>query len=79
MCTLFNLYSSALIFVFLVISNSAFAQPFSFNKISQESKAAKCAFGALPSPACKNVANIGQANNGGIGTGQTSGGRTSKP
>jgi hypothetical protein len=75
---LFSIFiTSALIFVSLVISSSAFAQPFSFNKISQESKAAKCASGALPAPACKNVANLGQANNGGIGTGQTSGGGTS--
>ncbi|MDQ4073701.1 MAG: hypothetical protein M3162_05275 [Thermoproteota archaeon] len=55
----------------LVIINSAFAQPFSSNK---ESKAEKCASGALPAPACKNVDNRGQSNDGGTGTGQTAGG-----
>ncbi len=76
-CSLLSIFiASALIFAPLVMNNSAFAQPFSFNKISQESKAAKCASGALPSPACKNVANLGQANNGGISTGQTAGGGT---
>jgi hypothetical protein len=64
-----------LIFTPLAISNSASAQPFSFNKISQESKAEKCASHTLPISACKNVANLGQANSGGgIGTGQTAAG-----
>ncbi len=66
--------AGALIFAPVAMSNSASAQPFSFNKISKESKAAKCASGALPDPACKKVANTGQANNGGISTGQTAGG-----
>jgi hypothetical protein len=58
------------------MDNSVIAQPFSFNKISHESKAAKCASGALPTPACKNVSNQGQTNTGGIATGQTAGGGT---
>ncbi len=67
--------ASALIFVSLVISNSVFAQPYSINKISKESKDEKCASGALPPPACKNFANRGQGNNGGgISTGQSAGG-----
>ena len=66
--------AGSLIFAPLAMSKSASAQPFSFNKISKESKAAKCASGALPAPACKKVANTGQANNGGISTGQTAGG-----
>src|SRR5215210_833642 len=66
--------ASALIFAPLVMSNNAFAQPFSFIKISKESKDEKCASGALPAPACKNVGNSGQGNNGGISTGQTAGG-----
>jgi hypothetical protein len=65
-----------LIFAPLVMSNSVFAQPFSFNMISQESKTAKCASGSLPTPACKNVANLCPANNVGISTGQTAGGGT---
>ena len=71
--------ASTLIFTPLAMSNSAFAQPFSFIKISQESKAAKCASGALPTPACKNVDNQGQTNTGGITTGQTAGGGTATP
>jgi hypothetical protein len=72
-CSLLSIFiASALIFTPLTISNSASAQPFSFNKISQESKAEKCASHTLPISACKNVANLGQANSGGgIGTGQT--------
>jgi hypothetical protein len=74
-CSLLSIFiASALIFTPLVISNSASAQPFSFNKISQESKAEKCASHTLPISACKNVANLGQANSGGISTGQTAGG-----
>src|SRR5690242_4251403 len=67
---------SALVSALIVLDNSAFAQPFSFNKISQESKAAKCASGTLPTPACKNFDNQGQVNTGGITTGQTAGGGT---
>jgi hypothetical protein len=66
--------ASVLVSALLVMDNSAFAQPFFFNKISQESKAAKCASGSLPTPACKNVANQGQTNTGGITTRQTAGG-----
>lgn len=74
-CPLLSIFiASTLIFASLVMSNSAFAQSFSFNKISKESKAEKCASGALPAPACKNVGNRGQANNGGISTSQTAGG-----
>src|SRR6476469_1694207 len=75
-CSLLLIFiASALIFTPLAISNSASAQPFSFNKISQESKAEKCASHTLPISACKNVANLGQANSGGnISTGQTAGG-----
>ena len=74
-CSLLLIFiASALIFTPLVISNSASAQPFSFNKISQESKAEKCASHTLPISACKNVANLGQSNSGGITTGQTAGG-----
>jgi hypothetical protein len=76
-CSLLSIcIASALVFLPLVMDNSAFAQPFSFNKISQESKAAKCTLGTLPTPACKNFDNQGQANTGGISTGQTAGGGT---
>jgi hypothetical protein len=67
----------ALVSALIVLDNSTFAQPFSFNKISQESKAAKCSSGTLPKPACKNFDNQGQVNTGGITTGQTAGGGTS--
>src|SRR6476661_3424010 len=71
-CSLLSIFiASALIFTPLTISNSASAQPFSFNKISQESKAEKCASHTLPISACKNVANLGQANSGGGGVGGT--------
>jgi hypothetical protein len=74
-CALLSIFiAGALIFAPLAMSNSASAQPFSFNKISKESKAAKCASGVLPAPACKKVANTGQTNNGGISTDQTAGG-----
>jgi hypothetical protein len=74
-CSLLSIFiASTLIFTLLAtISNSAFAQPFSFTNISQESKAEKCASHTLPITACKNVANLGQANSGNISTGQTAG------
>ena len=71
-CTLLSVYiASALIFAPIVISNSAFAQSFTFDKDISRIKAAKCNSGALTSNACKNFANLGQANSGGISTGQT--------
>jgi hypothetical protein len=76
-CAILSVFmASALIFAPLVMSNNAFAQSFYFNKISQESNTAKCASGALPTSACKNVDNLGQANSGNIATGQTAGGGT---
>ncbi|MGN6346184.1 MAG: hypothetical protein ACTHME_00620 [Candidatus Nitrosocosmicus sp.] len=66
--------ASALFSALLVMDNSALAQPFFYNKISQESKAAKCASESLPTPACKKFDNPGQTNTGGITTGQTAGG-----
>jgi len=67
-CAILSIFiASALIFAPLVMSNSVFAQ---------SSKAAKCASGALPTSACKNIDNLGQANSGNIATGQTAGGGT---
>ncbi len=69
--TLLSIFmASALILAPLVMSNGVVAQPFYIDKISKESKAEKCATGALPAPACKNVANRGQGNDGGISNGQ---------
>jgi hypothetical protein len=74
-CSLLPIFiASVLVSAHLVMDNNAFAQPFFFNKISQESKAAKCYSESLPTPACKKFANQGQTNTGGITTGQTAGG-----
>jgi hypothetical protein len=66
--------ASALIFAPLVLSTGVFAQPFSIIKISKETKSEKCNLGTLPAAACKNLANRGQGNNGGISNGQAASG-----